>query len=227
MAPTGTCAAPIKGTHLRLVKVDTCGIPVTGASSLVIVTKGFVKVDQDPDYEDGEEFFERNADGQVCVNQKDKPTLKRMKLTVDLCDVSPDAMAFLLDARLIANSGATTGTGFAVQAGEPDNFFSMEVWQRVAGSGACDPSGLPNYIYNAWPWVGNTQVGKYSIENGRSTFQFMGETQGAATQWGRGPGTGSKWLPVGFNTQNADHWLWNITNTALPTNFDCGPQLLT
>src|SRR5205823_2438579 len=103
-------------THLRLVKTDLCGIPVTGASSLVIVTKGFVQVQQDPGYEAGVEFFERNADGQVCMNQKDKPTLKRFKLTVDLCDVSPDAMTFLLDARLIANSGATTGTGFAMQA---------------------------------------------------------------------------------------------------------------
>jgi hypothetical protein len=227
MAPTGTCAAPIKGTHLRLVKTDICGIPVTGASSLVIVTKGFVQTQMDPDYEDGEEFFERNADGQVCVNQKDKPTLKRFKLTVDLCDVSPDAMTALLDARLIANSGATTGTGFAVQAGEPDNYFSMEVWQRVAGAGACDPSGNQQFIYNAWPWIGNIQVGKYSIENKRSTMQFMAETQGANPLWGRGPGTGPKWLPTTFAAVSIDHWIWNITSTALPTNFDCGPQLLT
>lgn len=227
MAATGVCAAPIKGTHLRIVKLDTCGNPVTGASSLVIVTKGFIQVQMDPDYEDGTEFFERNADGGICVNQKDKPTLKRMKLTVDLCEVSPDATNYVLDARLIANSGATTGTGFALNAGESQANFSMEVWQRVAGSGACDPSGNPNFIYNAWPWISNAQIGKYTIENKRSTMQFMAETQGAALNWGRGPGTGAKWLPSIFQVAIDEHWLWNITSTALPTNFDCGPQTLT
>ena len=71
MVATGVCAAPIKGTHLRIVKLDACGIPVTGASSLVVVTKGFVQVQMDPDYEAGTEFFERNADGDACVNQSD------------------------------------------------------------------------------------------------------------------------------------------------------------
>lgn len=227
MVATGVCAAPIKGTHLRIVKLDACGIPVTGASSLVVVTKGFVQVQMDPDYEAGTEFFERNADGDACVNQKDRPILKRMKLTIDMCEVSPDALNFVLDARLITSGGATTGTGFALNSGTAQTNFSLEVWQRVAGSGACDPSGNQNFIYNAWPYVTNTQIGKYGIENKRSTIQFMAESQGASLQWGRGPGTGTKWLPSTFAVATDEHWLWNITTTALPTNFDCGPQLLT
>ena len=78
MATTSNCAAPIKGTHYRLVKVDVCGNPVTGTNSLVVVSKAFVKVDQKFQYEDGQEFFERTADGSVCVNQKDDPILKRI-----------------------------------------------------------------------------------------------------------------------------------------------------
>lgn len=223
------CAAPIKGTHLRLVKVDACGAPVTGATSLVVVTKGFVQVVMDPQYEDGEEFFERNADGQACVNQKDSPTLKRFTLTVDFCEVDPVAAAYALSARLLdTTSPATTGTGFALGEGTPSNRFSMEVWQRVAGSGACDPSGAQRYIYNAWPNVGNVQVGSYTVENGRSTLQFIGETGAASTLWGNGPGNGASWLPTGTlgNVQSTDHWLWNITTVALPTEM-CGPQTLT
>jgi hypothetical protein len=222
------CAAPIKGTHLRLVKVDTCGNPVTGTNSLVVVTKGFVQVVQEPQYEDGEEFFERTADGSVCVNQKDDPTLKRMQLTVDWCEVNVSAMAYVLSAReLTLGTSPTTGYGFVISEGQPTNRFSMEVWQRVAGSGACDPSGLQRYVYNAWPNIGSVQLGTYTIENGRSTLQFIGQTAGAGTQWGDGPGTGTSWLPVGAPVMgSADHWAWNITTNAPPTPA-CNPTTLT
>jgi hypothetical protein len=220
------CAAPIKGSHLRIVKVDDCGVPVTGAASLTIVTKGFVQVQSEPDYEDGEEFVERNADGELCVNQKDKPSLKRFALTVDWCEVDPVLAAYVMSARLLDTaSPAVTGTGWAMSEGEPDNKFSMEVWQRVAGSGACDPSGVQRYIYNAWPHVGNTQVGSYTIENARSTLQFIAETFPASTLWGNGPGTAS-WLPVGTTIQDTEHWAWNITTTPPPTPA-CGPTTLT
>jgi hypothetical protein len=220
------CAAPIKGSHLRIVKVDDCGVPVTGAAGLTIVTKGFVQVVSEPDYEDGEEFVERNADGELCVNQKDKPSLKRFALTVDWCEVDPVLAAYVMSARLLDTaSPAVTGTGWALSEGEPDNKFSMEVWQRVAGSGACDPSGVQRYIYNAWPHVGNTQVGSYTIENARSTLQFIAETFPASTTWGNGPGTAT-WLPVGTTIQDTEHWAWNITTTPPPTPA-CGPTTLT
>lgn len=222
----GICAAPIKGTHLRLVKEDDCGIPVTGAASLVIITTGFVQVEMEPDYEEGEEFFERNADGVACVNQKDRPTLKRLGLTVDMCEVDPVAASLVLSARLLDVAAVpVTGTGFAVSEGEPENRFSMEVWQRVAGSGACDSSGAQRYIYNAWPNVGNTMLNTYTIENARSTLSFTAETQAASSFWGNGPGTGASWLPVGETAESFDHWLWNITTTPLPVAA-CGPLAL-
>lgn len=219
------CGTPIKGTHLRVVSVDACGVPVTGASALTIVTKGFVQVQMEPQYEDGEEFFEKNADGDACVNQKDKPILKRMQLTVDFCEVDPALTAHVLDARLLTDGAAATGTGFAVQEGAPETRFSMEVWQRVAGSGACDASGAQRYIYHAWPNVGNAQVGSYTVENGRSTLQFISETESASPLWGDGPGATS-WLPTGEVADDLDHWLWNITTTPLPTEA-CGPTTLT
>lgn len=221
------CAAPIKGTHYRLVKVDVCGNPVTGATSLVVTSKGFVQAVMDPQYEDGTEFFERNADGQPCVNQKDAPILKRMQLTVDLCEVDPVGVAYALSARLLDTSATpTTGTGWALSEGAPTNKFSLEIWQRVAGSGACDPSGAQRYIYHAWPHVGNVQVGSYTVENGRSTLQLVSETFAAASGWGDGPGSGTSWLPAGRTVNTTEHWLWNITTTPPPIEA-CGPTTLT
>lgn len=230
MATTSTCATPIKGTHLRIVKLDACGNPVTGASSLVIVTKSFVQVEMEPQYEDGEEFFERTASGELCVNQKDDPTLKRFNLTIDFCEVNVSGVSYILSARELTTGTPTTGTGFAVSEGNPTNRFSLEVWQQVAGSGACDATGAQRYIYNAWPNVGASQLGTYTVLNGRSTLQIIAETRAASataiTGWINGPGTGVGWLPNGTTLANTEHWAWNVTTTPPPT-AQCDPTTLT
>lgn len=217
------CVAPLQGRHMRVVKLDECGVPVTGASSAVFVTKGYVQVAIEPQYEDGEEFFERNASGEACVNQKDSPTLKRFQLTIDFCQVDAEMAAFILNARLLTAGAAVTGTGFAVAEGTQNNRFSLEVWQGVAGQGACADGGA-QYIYNAFPNVGNAQVGSYTVENGRSTFQIVAETAAAALEWDEDPvpGGGGPWLPEGEVVDDDEHWLWNVTTTALPTE-ECGP----
>jgi hypothetical protein len=207
------CVTPIKGTHIRVVKVDACGIPVTGTSALSVVTKGFVQVQMEPQYEDGEEFFEKNADGEPCVNQKDDPVLKRLNLTVQLCDIDPALVAWVIGARTLLVS--TDVMGWALTEGIKSNRFSLEVWQRVAGAGACDASGQ-RYIYNAWPNIGASQAGNYTVENGRATLEFTGETRAASTVWGDGPGS-TNWLPAGAAAQSLDHWLWGITTTTPPT----------
>ncbi|MBE4796114.1 hypothetical protein [Streptomyces caniscabiei] len=223
MAATSTCATPIKGTHMRIIALDACGVPVTGASGLVAVSSGFVQVEMEPDYEDGEEFFERTASGQPCVNQKDDPTLKRLGLTVQMCEVNVSMLAFILSARELTTGTPTTGTGFAVAEGNPTNRFSLEVWQEVAGSGACDASGNQRYIYNAWPNVGATQLGSYTIENARSTLEFTSETRGAGPTWDTL--VGDDFLPSGESVETDEHWVWNVTTTAPPT-VACDPTTL-
>lgn len=216
---------------MRVVRVDACGIPVTGSGSLVIVSKGFVQVQNEPQYEDGEEFFERTADGTVCVNQKDDPVLKRFQCTIDFCEVNTTMFSYISSAReLTVGAAGVTGSGFAFAEGSPTNRYSLEVWQRVAGSGACDASGAQRYIYNAWPNLGASKIGSYSIENGRSTFQVISESQAgsttAVTGWLNGPGSGTSWLPTSETLGVGEHWLWNVTTTAPPTAA-CNPTTLT
>jgi hypothetical protein len=217
-----SAVTPIKGTHYRIVKLDACGNPVTGTGSLVVVSKGFVQVSMEPQYEDGEEFFERTADGTPCVNQKDNPVLKRMQLTIEFCEINTTGVSYLASAReLTANAAGATGVGFAFSEGSPANRYSLEVWQKVAGSGACDPTGAQRYIYNAWPNCGASKIGTYTIENGRSTLQVTSETMAASTAatigWGDGPGSGTSYLPTNEVAQAGDHWLWTVTTTAPPT----------
>ena len=53
------CVSPIQARVARLIKLDTCGNPVTGASSSVVVTNGFISINPSPQYEDGEEHSQR------------------------------------------------------------------------------------------------------------------------------------------------------------------------
>lgn len=208
-----------------MTKIDACGNPVTGAGN-AIVSKAFVQVQNEPQYEDGQEFFERTADGSVCVNQKDDPVLKRFQVTIDFCEINVTGASYMMSARELAVTN--TGYGFAVSEGQPTNRYSLEVWQQVAGSGACDASGLQRYVYHAWPNLGATKLGSYTIENGRSTLQLISESRPgsttASTGWLAKNGS-STWLPAGFALGLAEHWLWNITTTVPPT-AQCNPYAL-
>jgi hypothetical protein len=208
---------------MRIIELDACGIPITGASGIVAVTKGFVQVSMEPQYEDGQEFFERTADGSPCVNQKDDPTLKRLNLTSQFCEINASAASLMISARELVSGTPTTGTGFALAEGNPTRRYSLEVWQEVAGAGACDASGQQRYIYNAWPNVGATQLGGYTIENGRSTLETTSETKGTAAQWVAL--VGADYLPAGETIDPDEHWVWNVTTTAPPT-IACDPTTL-
>lgn len=220
------CVSPIKGTVLRMVKLDACGVPVTGASGKVVVSDGFVQVGQSPQYEEGDEFLQRNAAGALCINEKDPDLLKRITLTVDLCTVDPEMMELALTVRLLSiGSPLVTGAGFALKEGASANHYSLEVWQRIAGAGACTPGGLQQYLYNAWPNVGNGRLGDHNIANEPSTIQFVGDTFAPSTLWGDGPGTGTSWITPA-TVAAGEHWLAGVTTTAPPTS-GCGSTLLT
>src|SRR5687767_2944016 len=103
--------APIKARVIRIVKLDACGVPVTGASSSQVVMKGFTESNVSPQYEDGEEFLTKLADGTPCVNQKDSSFLKRAEIETHWCVLSPDAIGLLTGERvLFAGTGEVTGT---------------------------------------------------------------------------------------------------------------------
>lgn len=222
-----SCETPIKGRIYRLVKLDACGVPVTGTSSVVIANKSFVQVQMQPQYEDGTEFFTRTADGSVCVNQLDPPIFKRHNLTIDLCSVNIQAVAMVLGARILGPAGPpVTGTGFALSEGPTSNKFSLEVWQEVGGAGACDPTGAQRFVYHAWPHCGNGRIGQYTIENDASQLQLQCNTFAPSTIWGDGPGTGTSWLPATTTVGSLEHWMFNITTTQPPASA-CAEATLT
>lgn len=216
------CVSPIQARVARLIKLDVCGNPVTGASSAVVTTNGFVSINPSPQYQDGEEHSQRKADGSLCVYQKDPSELTRVDLTINFCVLDPDAAVVITGERLLT-TGSATGTGVAYGEGQLTARYSLEVWQPVTGRGACDPSGNQQFVYWAFFNAGNSKVNDFTFENGPFQWTTVSETQGVGSFWLARSGAAT-WL--GSNTvQTGEHFLHNITTAAPPTPT-CGAVLL-
>jgi hypothetical protein len=219
----------VQGTVLRVVKLDACGAPVTGASSAVVITKGYTSIAPEPQYEDGDTFRTKTANGELCVNFVGPNVYANSNITVTMCVLDPDAGVIITGSRLILTN-SVTGSGNAYGYNNPAAHFSLETWQPLSGAGRCDPvTGLQRYVYWAWPHVFNAKVNGFSIENGPLELAFEAMTTYPSALWGDGPGTGTSWLPGAIDTTNyIDDYLWNITTTPPPSvPAVCGAFLLT
>lgn len=224
------CGTAVQGTVLRLVKLNSCGAPVTGASSAVVVTEGYISVESEPVYEDGDVFRMKNAAGRLCVNKVGENEYAQTNLTINLCVLDPDAKVIMTGGRLLGSGSPVTGTGVAYGYNNPMPHYSVETWQPLTGRGACDPTtGAARYVYWAWPHVWNTKVNSFTIENGPLELGVTAMTDYPSALWGQGPGSGPYWLDSPIDTTDyVDDYLWNITTTPPPSApAVCGAFLLT
>lgn len=216
------CVSPIQARVARLIKLDECGNPVTGASSAVVTFDGFISIEPSPQYQDGEELSNRKANGELCVYQKDPAQLTRVDITTTLCTIDPDALVVITGERLLT-TGAATGTGVAYGEGLLTARHSLEVWQPLAGSSACDASGNRQYMYWAFFNLGNGRIQDFTFENAAFEYAVLTESKSVGPLWLSRSGAAT-WL--GSNTvQSGEHYLHNIT-TAAPPTASCGATLL-
>lgn len=214
------CVSPIKAEVIRVTRLDVCGVPVTGATSAQVTLDAFTEVKNSPDYEDGQRFLLRKANGQPCVNQKDPGFLNWIEQEITLCTLDPTLLALVSADRLISNS--TTGTGVGVGEGLLNGHYSVEVWQPVAGSSACSGVGTTlRYVYWAFPNLLDAQYQDFTFQDDTFTFGFKGRTQAANPLWT----LGASWLTGGATFLNDEHFAFNITTVAPPAAA-CGALLI-
>lgn len=216
LSQPGLSAAPILGDFLRIVKLNSCGVPVTGASSAQIVTSGFIQVQDSPQYDTGDRKIQRLANGLICVNKKLPDVFTNDQLTIDFCVWCPDLISTVIGGRLITATTPTSGSGFFTGESATPVHASLEVWQEVSGPGACDPSsGLQQYVYHAWPHLSDFKRGQFNINNDPTQFQLLANSFASTPLWT----AGNSWL--GGNPIITDHYAMNITTTVPPTDTGC------
>lgn len=215
---TAICAAPIQGTRIRIVKLDACGIPVTGVASQ-IVTDGFVQVQVSQEYEDGTEYQLRNAQGAFCVNDTGPDQFKRASLDIQFCAIDPDVVNLITGVPVVVTGAPATGTGFWVQEGNVTQRFSLEVWQNISGQ-AC-VGGTQRFAYWAFPNLGSGRFNDFTIQDDVLEWTLSAKTAQAAAAWGGGIGT--DWIS---SVPALAHYGFNIAALPLPTVLGCGAQIM-
>ena len=208
------CVSVIKALVIRATLLDSCGIPLTGVGSAQVTTAGFVKVENSPNYEDGERYLSKRADGAPCINEQDAGFLNYVEQTITVCTLDPDLFG-LVTGDPIITTDATNNTGVIHGGGVLSTRFSLETWQPVAGEGACDESGVPQYVYWAWPHCFDARIQGHNMENAPFTLAWKDKTKPASTSWDigdayLGDNPASTWGTL-------RHWAWNITTVAPPT----------
>lgn len=205
----GKGVGSIKGRVLRLTRLDECGLPITGACS-VIVSAGFTRVNAAAEYEDGEEFTVRNAWGDFCINEKDADRLKRMNLTADFCAVHPDVADMMAGAVPILDQ-LSDAVGFAVTEDVSDAKFMLELWTATTGNSSCAGGGM-QWHYWLFPQVDVGRIGDLTFEYGPLVFSIEASTTPT------GPAFAFPHAPAPFpgTVPAKTHYLYVITSTAPP-----------
>jgi len=183
---TSTCFTPFKIPRIRVTKLNSCGQVVTGSCSQV-VSDGIISIAMTKNYEDREEFFVKNGDGQFCVRETNAPQLKWIDLVITMCNVDPDIVNLVASEPLYTDdSAAAVKIGWSTTEGSTANVnFALEGWTRLSGSGvAC--TGGTQYGYVLFPWVVEGTIGDMTLENGVANFVVNARTH-SSSLWGVGP----------------------------------------
>jgi len=236
-------AASIQGVSIRVTRLNADGSLGTAAGDSY-VTSGFMRVSFTPEYEEGDEITEKNANGVVCVTYKSPDTLKRITMELALCE--PDAeLTNLISGGLLLRKNLGTyanpnnkSIGWAAPAvgDDPAGYgVAIESWSHAIKDGK-KSSTLP-YFHWVFPFAKLRQSGDRVIENGMLATTFEGYGLGNV-EFGSGPDgrwefpvaaerpysyARTTWAPVGLNgfytwTDGSATDEFDVTNIALTSN---------
>jgi hypothetical protein len=172
-------ASSVAGMAIRLTRLTASGAIVTGPSASY-VTKKFVSLGFTPEYETGDEFTTKAADGSVCVTWKAPDTLKRVTLSIALCDPDPEFTEMISGGTLLSSGGLSVGyKAPLVGVDATPNGVAIEVWSIANVSGR--QAGTNPYWHWVFPYAQMHQAGERAIQNDLLATSFEGWGVGNST----------------------------------------------
>lgn len=211
------CASTVKAEVARFTLTDICGAPITGPGSAQVTTDSFTEIGMTPNYEAGQRFLLRKANGEPCVNTIDASFLNWVDEVTTLCTIDVDLITMVTGQDPILDGAEFTGTVFGDSL--ITSHFSKEVWQPVYGEGACDVEGNQQWVYWAFPHEFDAQMQAFTFANDVFTFGFSSKTQKASPLWD----IGNPWLAdsPAATWGPGKHYAYSLT-TVPPPVAACG-----
>jgi hypothetical protein len=204
----------IKGKTVRITRLDECGDVVEGSCSTV-VSDCFISVTLSGEFESGDEYVQKSAWGELCINDKDGDVLKRVNVSMEFAEINPDALDIITDSSPVISGGNTIGSTWGTTLNESS--FSLEVWTKRTGVD-CTTGASQEWGYFLIPFIKNGKLdGDITIENGVLTMSVMGEAFPAQSSWGAGPYTPN---PFVENFPAGDIFGMVVTTVQPPSDTD-------
>lgn len=172
--------APLFGRRIRVTQLSGSGSP-TGLN--YFVTKGFVSVSLSAETEDGAEIIQRNANNELCINEKLSSTFKRLTASVRFCGVNPTLLSWMSNAETYQDY-AGDDAGFTLSEGLIEGFFALELFTGLSGSlGDANAGG-----YGLLPFLTKGTLADLTFD-GENAVDFTIENMQSVSgnQWGVGP----------------------------------------
>ena len=168
--------ASIHGVALRITRLGADGKPVVGEKNSY-VTDAFMKIGFTPEYTTGDEIEEKNAHGEICTYYQGPDVMKRVSLSLALCNPDPEVTQLLVGGQLLLPSGGgdTDPVGYASPAtgeeGTPHG-VAIEAFSHAIMNGR--PASVNPYWHWVFPFAKLTFTGERAMENGRMGNEFQG-----------------------------------------------------
>jgi hypothetical protein len=136
-----------------------------------------MRVSFTPEYEEGDEFTEKSANGAVCVTYKSPDTLKRITMELAICEPDPELSALISGGLLLRKNTGTSvqSIGWAAPGVGDDpagNGVAIEAWSIAIKDGR-KAASYP-YFHWVFPFAKLRQSGDRVIENGMLATTFEG-----------------------------------------------------
>lgn len=170
-------ASSIGGVALRVTKLSATGAPVVGNTSSYVQLGDFISLSFTPEYEEGDEFSQKGANGSVCATFKMPDTLKRVNFELAVCKPNPGFEALLSGGIILSTAGASPeDIGWAApEVGKDETVdVAIEVWSNAIVDGKRDAT-YP-YWWWAFPLANLRPSGSRVVENGilANTYEGWG-----------------------------------------------------
>ena len=224
--------APLKAAAIRITRLDSCGMPDTGACAM-FASKNLVSIEQTGELTDEVEFPLVNADGDLEEYSTDPGRLKYLALDIMVTKAIPELMEWMTGSDVITDDAATPSSiGWRTQVNASGlSNFALEIWTRLAGASSCPGSSV--YGYGLWPWLYNGSMYAIKHENGLSELKISAKSK-TGSPWSLGPYSVNLSKAVAtldqpmalFEAVSAteDHSLFQRTELSPPLmSVDCGP----